>query len=113
MCTSDPYDFDVELEIIYKQKYFQYVIMVIDSTDRERLSITKEELYKMLNQEVKYDSFKENICLFFCFFLYPPQTKFGGYIVITLSVCSTYTFTKRGVVDLVSATPPKRLIGVL
>ena len=28
-----------------------YVIMVIDSTDRERLSITKEELYKMLNHE--------------------------------------------------------------
>ena len=26
---------------------------------------------------------------------------------------STYTFTKRGVVYLISATPPKRLIGVL
>jgi hypothetical protein len=26
---------------------------------------------------------------------------------------STYTFTKRGVVYLVSTTPPKRLIGVL
>jgi hypothetical protein len=26
---------------------------------------------------------------------------------------STYTFTKRGVVYLVSATPPKRVIGVL
>jgi hypothetical protein len=26
---------------------------------------------------------------------------------------STYTLTKRGVVNLVSATPPKRLIGVL
>jgi hypothetical protein len=26
---------------------------------------------------------------------------------------STYTFTKRGVVYLVSATPPKPLIGVL
>jgi hypothetical protein len=26
---------------------------------------------------------------------------------------SSYTFTKRGVVYLVSATPPKRLIGVL
>jgi hypothetical protein len=26
---------------------------------------------------------------------------------------STYTFTKRGVVYLVSATPPERLIGVL
>jgi hypothetical protein len=26
---------------------------------------------------------------------------------------STYTFTKRGVVYLVRATPPKRIIGVL
>jgi hypothetical protein len=26
---------------------------------------------------------------------------------------STYTFTKRGVVYLVSATPPKRLIGFI
>ena len=36
-------------------------------------------------------------------FLYPPQTKFGGYIGITLSV--------RPSMYLVSATPPKRLIG--
>ena len=78
MCTSDPYDFHVELEIIYKQKYFQYVITVIDSTDRERLSITKEELYKMLNHEVKYDSFKEIIYLFFVFFIPPANKVWGG-----------------------------------
>ena len=29
----------------------QFVILVVDSTDRERLSITKEELYKMLHCE--------------------------------------------------------------
>ncbi|CAL1529688.1 unnamed protein product [Lymnaea stagnalis] len=29
----------------------EFIIMVIDSTDRERLSITKEELYKMLAHE--------------------------------------------------------------
>lgn len=29
----------------------EFVIVVIDSTDRERLSITKEELYKMLHHE--------------------------------------------------------------
>lgn len=29
----------------------QFVILVIDSTDRERLSITREELYKMLAHE--------------------------------------------------------------
>lgn len=32
-------------------KLFQFVILVIDSTDRERLSVTREELYKMLNHE--------------------------------------------------------------
>ena len=52
--------------------------MVIDSTDRERLSITKEELYKMLNHEVKYDSFKEIIYLFFLFFFIPPANKVWG-----------------------------------
>uniref|UniRef100_A0A8C5RW28 ARF like GTPase 5C n=1 Tax=Laticauda laticaudata TaxID=8630 RepID=A0A8C5RW28_LATLA len=29
----------------------QFVILVIDSTDRERLTVTKEELYKMLAHE--------------------------------------------------------------
>ena len=50
--------------------------MVIDSTDRERLSITKEELYKMLNHEVKYDSFKEIIYL--VFFYTPRKQSLGG-----------------------------------
>ena len=31
---------------------FQFVFMVIDSSDRERLSVAKDELYKMLNHEV-------------------------------------------------------------
>jgi len=31
---------------------FQFVILVVDSTDRERLHITKDELYKMLQHEV-------------------------------------------------------------
>lgn len=30
----------------------QFVIVVVDSTDRERISVTKEELYKMLAHEV-------------------------------------------------------------
>ena len=29
-----------------------FLILVMDSTDRERVSITKEELYRMLNHEV-------------------------------------------------------------
>lgn len=31
----------------------QFLIMVVDSTDRERLKISKEELYKMLGHEVR------------------------------------------------------------
>ncbi|NWH81274.1 ARL5A protein, partial [Piaya cayana] len=30
----------------------EFVIVVVDSTDRERISVTKEELYKMLAHEV-------------------------------------------------------------
>lgn len=32
--------------------FLQFVIVVVDSTDRERISVTKEELYKMLAHEV-------------------------------------------------------------
>lgn len=31
--------------------HLQFIIMVIDSTDRERLVSTREELYKMLQHE--------------------------------------------------------------
>ncbi len=31
----------------------QFLLLVVDSTDRERLSIAKEELYKMLGHEVR------------------------------------------------------------
>lgn len=31
--------------------FFQFVIVVIDSTDRERLTVTREELYRMLSHE--------------------------------------------------------------
>lgn len=30
-----------------------FLLLVVDSTDRERLSIAKEELYKMLGHEVR------------------------------------------------------------
>lgn len=32
---------------------FQIVILVVDSTDRERLTLTKEELHQMLSHEVQ------------------------------------------------------------
>ena len=31
----------------------QFLIMVVDSTDRERLTIAREEMYKMLGHEVR------------------------------------------------------------
>ena len=31
-----------------------FLILVVDSTDRERLAVTKEELYRMLGNEVCY-----------------------------------------------------------
>ena len=31
-----------------------FLILVVDSTDRERLSVTKEELYRMLGNEVGF-----------------------------------------------------------
>lgn len=34
-----------------KEIILQFVILVIDSTDRERLSVTREELYRMLGHE--------------------------------------------------------------
>lgn len=33
-----------------------FLIMVVDSTDRERLEVTKEELYSMLEHEVGIDT---------------------------------------------------------
>ena len=30
---------------------FQFILLVVDSTDRERLTITKEELHKMLESD--------------------------------------------------------------
>lgn len=32
---------------------FQIVILVVDSTDRERLTLTKDELHRMLAHEVQ------------------------------------------------------------
>ena len=47
------------------------------------------------------------------YFIIPPQTKFGGYIGITLSVRPSVHPSVRLSMYLVSATPPKRLIGFL
>ena len=37
---------------------FQFVILVVDSTDRERLTITKDELNKMLDCDVSVECFE-------------------------------------------------------
>ena len=57
---------------------FQFVILVIDSTDRERLHISKEELYHMLANEVGayFTIYISNFFFFFFFFL--QGCKFSG-----------------------------------
>jgi hypothetical protein len=39
--------------------------------------------------------------------------EYSNFLIFRRGDNSTYTFTNKGVVYLVSATPPKRLIGVL
>lgn len=39
------------LSFFFRFFFLQFVILVVDSTDRERLSISKEELHKMLGHE--------------------------------------------------------------
>ena len=43
--------------VIFASSILQFVILVVDSTDRERLAISKEELYRMLAHEVKHSEF--------------------------------------------------------
>lgn len=45
----------------------QFVIVVVDSTDRERISVTKEELYRMLAHEVSgiKNSRDHSNCMYF------------------------------------------------
>lgn len=52
----------------------QFVILVVDSTDRERLVITKEELYRMLAHEVS----RPDLPLFFCFCFMSIRPSFPG-----------------------------------
>lgn len=47
----------------HNSPFLQFVIVVVDSTDRERISVTKEELYKMLAHEVSAP------CVFLIFLL--------------------------------------------
>lgn len=40
------------MDFVYiSHNFLQFIIMVIDSTDRERLAVTREELYRMLQHE--------------------------------------------------------------
>lgn len=47
-----------DLELLLFPFFLQFVILVIDSTDRERLHVSKAELYNMLANEVRYISIK-------------------------------------------------------
>ena len=48
----------------------EFLIVVVDSTDRERLSITKEELYRMLDHEVICVCMRVYAQLYICGCLY-------------------------------------------
>jgi ADP-ribosylation factor family len=39
------------MPVVYRTnpRLFQFVILVVDSTDRERLSVTREELHKLVS----------------------------------------------------------------
>lgn len=54
--------------------FLQFVIVVVDSTDRERISVTKEELYKMLAHEVSAPCVF-NIYLIFILFVWLIHAK--------------------------------------
>ena len=43
---------------------FQFVILVVDSTDRERLTITKDELNKMLDCDVSVKMFRSSTTVY-------------------------------------------------
>lgn len=49
---------------------FQIVILVVDSTDRERLTVTKEELHRMLSHEVQIQ---------LCCFLFVSQLQWDWF----------------------------------
>ena len=48
----------------------EFLIVVVDSTDRERLSITKEELYRMLDHEVCNVCLSVRLCVCVCVLVY-------------------------------------------
>nr|XP_045726669.1 ADP-ribosylation factor-like protein 5B [Mirounga angustirostris] len=57
----------------------EFIILVVDSIDRERLAITKEELYRMLAHEVNFESKLKpwsKVSVYYCFF-----TKIMGFAV--------------------------------
>jgi hypothetical protein len=65
-------------------------------------------LYRESSDSPFFQDFWVSVSFWYKMYLYiliiiPPQTKFGGYIGLSLSVCPSY---------LVSATPPKLLGGM-
>lgn len=58
--------------------FLQFVIVVVDSTDRERISVTKEELYKMLAHEVSAPCVF-NIYLILILIIWLIHAKGGGF----------------------------------
>lgn len=66
---------------------FQFIIMVIDSTDRERLAVTREELYTLLQHEdlskaclLVYANKQVSACSKFYFVARDSHCKFYSWI---------------------------------
>ena len=63
------------------------MILVVDSTDRERLTVAKEELYKMLGHEVSIHSDTCTYCTCtFCMYM-DPLTAESHKKLSSTSVC--------------------------
>uniref|UniRef100_A0A4W4DTQ1 ADP-ribosylation factor-like 5C n=1 Tax=Electrophorus electricus TaxID=8005 RepID=A0A4W4DTQ1_ELEEL len=52
----------------------EFIILVVDSTDRERLAISKEELYRMLAHEVRNCLHHAHMCFPSCCPAHCPET---------------------------------------
>uniref|UniRef100_A0A8C6SHL2 ADP ribosylation factor like GTPase 5A n=1 Tax=Neogobius melanostomus TaxID=47308 RepID=A0A8C6SHL2_9GOBI len=66
----------------------EFIIVVVDSTDRERISVTKEELYRMLAHEVSTVSTSMNfsckrwkMTIYKCVFISAKLKLLGNFVI--------------------------------
>ena len=64
-----------------------FMILVVDSTDRERLTVAKEELYKMLGHEVSY---KYMYMMYITYYIYTYMCTCTCTCIYCMHVCNFY-----------------------